>query len=234
MANKITPPERFSPVQWQDSSGTAISATQLNRLENALVELLGEENKSGAVHNLVDTVNKIPDTYAELKHNHLWDDITNHPTDLKEFTDTTSIYATKSQLDDVSVSIPTKVSQLENDQGYLTQHQSLEGKADKDHKHKLEDITDTDFSAYATKAWVTDQEYLTSIPTEYITESELNEKGYLTEHQDLSSYATQEFVKTEVQNVNNINFDDYYTKQDAIGTEDTVVLSCGDSTKLID
>lgn len=35
---------------------------------------------------------------------------------------------------------------------------------------------------------------LQSIPSEYITETELNEKGYLTEHQDLSAYATKDYV----------------------------------------
>ena len=34
--------------------------------------------------------------------------------------------------------------------------------------------------------------YITSIPSEYVTENELNEKGYLTEHQDLSGYAKKE------------------------------------------
>lgn len=31
--------------------------------------------------------------------------------------------------------------------------------------------------------------FITEIPSEYITESELNEKGYLTEHQSLEGYA---------------------------------------------
>lgn len=44
--------------------------------------------------------------------------------------------------------IPTKISELENDKGYLT-----------------------------------------TIPSEYVTEQELENKGYLTEHQDLSDYA---------------------------------------------
>ena len=62
-------------------------------------------------------------------------------------------YATKDELNNKAdkSSIPTKVSQLENDNGYIT-----------------------------------------TIPSEYITESELNNKGYLTEHQDLSGYATKD------------------------------------------
>ena len=34
-----------------------------------------------------------------------------------------------------------------------------------------------------------DSGFITSVPSEYITETELNAKGYLTEHQDLSGYA---------------------------------------------
>lgn len=64
-------------------------------------------------------------------------------------------YATVSEL-------PTKVSQLSNDSGYLN-----------------------------------------SIPAEYITESELNSKGYLTEHQDISGKADKvdTYTKTEVNNL---------------------------------
>ena len=46
-----------------------------------------------------------------------------------------------------------------------------------------------------------DSNFLTSIPSEYITETELNNKGYLTEHQSLDNYATKE----ELNNKANIN-----------------------------
>jgi hypothetical protein len=39
-----------------------------------------------------------------------------------------------------------------------------------------------------------DKNYLTAIPSEYITESELAAKGYLTQHQSLENYATKEYV----------------------------------------
>lgn len=39
-----------------------------------------------------------------------------------------------------------------------------------------------------------DTGYLTSIPSEYVTETELNAKGYLTEHQSLEGLATQEYT----------------------------------------
>lgn len=47
-----------------------------------------------------------------------------------------------------------------------------------------DDLTDKptipSLTEYATQTWVTDQGYLTSIPSEYITETELNAKGYQT------------------------------------------------------
>lgn len=62
--------------------------------------------------------------------------------------------------------IPTKTSELENDSNFLTQHQSL--------------------SAYSTTAQNDEKyqpkgSYLTSIPSEYITESKLTAKGYATQ-----------------------------------------------------
>ena len=42
-----------------------------------------------------------------------------------------------------------------------------------------------------------DNKYISSIPEEYVTENELNSKGYLTEHQSLSDYAK----KTEIPNI---------------------------------
>ena len=54
-------------------------------------------------------------------------------------------------------------------------------------------------SGYATESFVTEQigkiqipdvsNFLTTIPDDYITEDELNQKGYLTEHQSLDDYA---------------------------------------------
>ena len=61
-------------------------------------------------------------------------------------------------------------------------------------------LENSDLNNYAKKSDIptktseltNDSGFLTSIPDEYITEEELNEKGYLTEHQDLSNYATKD------------------------------------------
>ena len=92
-------------------------------------------------------------------------------------------------------------------------------------------INSIDLSSYAKKTDIPDvSRYLTSIPEEYVTETELNAKGYLTEHQDLSAYAlkteiptvpsldgyaTTEYVDNAIANVpsgGNVDLSNYYTK----------------------
>ena len=92
-------------------------------------------------------------------------------------------------------------------------------------------INSIDLSSYAKKTDIPDVSgYLTSIPSEYVTETELNAKGYLTEHQDLSAYAlktalptvpslagyaTTEYVDNAIANVpsgGNVDLSNYYTK----------------------
>ena len=46
-----------------------------------------------------------------------------------------------------------------------------------------------------------DSNYLISIPAEYITETELNNKGYLTEHQSLKGLATENYVNNRFLNI---------------------------------
>lgn len=84
---------------------------------------------------------------------------------------------------DVVLDIPSKTSDLVNDSGYLTEHQSLENYATKDYVSNA-------LTPYAKKSEIPDVSgFLTSIPDEYVTETELDAKGYLTEHQSLAEYA---------------------------------------------
>ena len=92
-------------------------------------------------------------------------------------------------------------------------------------------INSIDLSAYAKKTDIPDvSRFITEIPTEYVTETELNAKGYLTQHQDLSAYAlkteiptvpsldgyaTTEYVDNAIANVptgGNVDLSNYYTK----------------------
>ena len=76
-------------------------------------------------------------------------------------------------------------------------------------------VTDVSSDAYIlnkptipnkTSQLTNDSGYLTSIPSEYITESELNSKGYLTEHQDISG-------KVDKINGKGLSTNDYTTEE---------------------
>ena len=125
--------------------------------------------------------------------------------DLSNYVTKDTVY-TKAQTDALIPSVPSKVSQLENDSNYLS-----------------------------------------SIPEEYVTETELNAKGYLTEHQDLSAYAlkteiptvpsldgyaTTEYVNNAVSNIPTTDLSNYYTKAETYNkTEvDTLVANSGGSS----
>lgn len=91
--------------------------------------------------------------------------------------------------------VPTKLSEFENDVGfineipseYITESElagSLSSKADKTEiPTKVSELEN-------------DRGFISEVPSEYITETELNAKGYLTEHQDISHLATKDELHT--------------------------------------
>lgn len=142
--------------------------------------------------------------------------------------------------------IPTKTSQLENDngylnkipseyvtdeelasKGYLTEHQDisnlatkkelsdgLNGKANSNHTHSqyLTSIP----SEYVTETELNNKKYLTSIPSEYVTETELNNKKYLTsipsEYVTESELNAKDYAtKKDLEDID-VDLTDYYTK----------------------
>jgi hypothetical protein len=69
-------------------------------------------------------------------------------------------------------------------------------------------INDAGFLESVPSEYVTDSElsakgYLTGIPAEYVTETELDAKGYLTQHQDLSGYAKTSQIPTKTSQLSN-------------------------------
>ena len=54
-----------------------------------------------------------------------------------------------------------------------------------------------------TSELVNDSGFLTSVPSEYVTDSELNDKGYLTEHQDISNKADKSEIPTKTSQLTN-------------------------------
>ncbi len=69
-----------------------------------------------------------------------------------------------------------------------------------------------------------DSNYLSSIPEEYVTDIELEAKGYLTEHQDLSNYATKDDINDKMSLPKNEEGDVDF------GEEGKVLTSNGDGT----
>lgn len=105
--------------------------------------------------------------------------------------------------------IPSKTSELENDSGYLTEHQDLSlyaKTADLAQVAKTgsyNDLTDTptipSTTGLASKEYVDQKVESIEIPTK-VSAFE-NDKGYLTEHQDLSAYAKKTEIPTIPTNV---------------------------------
>jgi hypothetical protein len=93
---------------------------------------------------------------------------------------------------------------------YLTAHQDISHLATKeeipnlDGYAKLENIPDV-------------SKFITEIPAIYVTETELENKGYLTEHQSLEGYATESYVLAEIAKAalegNDIDLSAYATKE---------------------
>lgn len=95
--------------------------------------------------------------------------------------------------------IPTKNSQLENDSGYLTEHQSLDGFATTEYVDK-EISKETDVLEAAVQALnskISEKANAADVPTK--TSQLANDSGYLTEHQSLAGYATTEYVDGKIE-----------------------------------
>ena len=83
----------------------------------------------------------------------------------------------------------------------------LSGLATKDELNAKADVEDIPTKVSQLE---NDSNYLTSIPSEYITETELNDKGYLTEHQDISGKVDKEDGKglislSEIERLKNVD-----------------------------
>ena len=124
-----------------------------------------------------------------------------------------AIASAKTEIEAEIPTVPTKVSAFENDVPYLTEHQSLSG--------------------YATEQWVLDKNYITGVDlSDYALKSEIptvptsntaftNDAGYLTEHQSLSGYATEQWV-LDKNYITGVDLSNYATK-DEIPTVPTKV-----------
>ena len=142
-----------------------------------------------------------------------------------------SAYAKKTDIPSLNgyalkTEIPTKVSELENDSGYLTQHQDLSAYA-----LKTEIPTVPSLDGYATTEYVDNA--IANVPSggnvdlsNYYTKAETNALIPSTE-----GLATEEYVNNAVSNIPTTDLSNYYTKNETYSkTEvDTLVANSGGS-----
>ena len=111
--------------------------------------------------------------------------------------------------------IPTSLSQLTNDSGFITASQvpapDLSGYVTTEALNAKGYITSVP-SEYVTETELNAKGYLTSVPSEYVTEDELSAKGYLTSVPD--GYALKTEIPTKVSQLTN---DSNFITQDTFG-----------------
>ena len=112
-----------------------------------------------------------------------------------------------------------------NEQGFLTQHQDLSNYATKDEIPNLDGYAKTSEIPTKVSELENDSNYLSSIPEEYVTETELEAKGYLTEHQDLSAYATKDEIPTVPSKVSELTNDSNYQTAEQVNSTVTTEIA---------
>ena len=127
---------------------------------------------------------------------------------------------------------PEQLEALRGPQGEKGDTPSLDGYAtetfvtDKIAEAQLNSGENIDLTDYALKTDIptntsqltNDSGYLTAIPDEYVTDTELNNKGYLTEHQSLENYA----LKTEIPEIP--NFISYFSNDVGYVDHDYLIM----------
>ena len=100
-----------------------------------------------------------------------------------------------------AITVPTKVSELQNDAGYLTQHQDISGKASKSDLTAHTGNNTVHVTAEEKAAWngksnfsgsyndLSDKPTIPTVPTK--VSAFTNDAGYLTQHQDISGKASK-------------------------------------------
>ncbi len=156
-----------------------------------------ELNAKGYLTEHQDISGKVDKSYVDTElakksdktHTHSYNDLSDKPT-----IPSVDGLATKKELTD---GLATKSDTTHTHDQYLTEHQDLSNYALK-----------TELPTVPTKVsqLQNDKGYITEIPSEYITETELSAKGYLTEHQDISG-------KVDKINGKGLSTNDYTTEE---------------------
>ena len=116
-------------------------------------------------------------------------------------------YFTEEDIDEIAdaaagkVHVPSNVSELVNDAGYLTEHQDISGKADKDEIPTRVSELENDAGYLTEHQDVSGKADKSELPTR-VSELE-NDAGYLTAHQDISQKADKSEIPTKVSELEN-------------------------------
>lgn len=196
----------YNKTEWE--KGDIITSNKLNKIEDALYEIkaadddfVTNEALEAALANKADAEHKHTASsitgLARVATTGSYNDLSNKPN--------MATYATKTELANKANTNHThtgyaNATHTHNEYapsshthtGYATTADVI-NKADKNHTHSNY-IEQSALSNYATKSYVDNSGFITSIPSQYITEGEL-ENSLATK-----AYATQDFVNTQIRN----------------------------------
>lgn len=131
--------------------------------------------------------------------------------------------AVAEEIKNIQVDLGNYYTKTEVDEKIANVNVDLTGYATETYvQEQINAIPEPDLSDYALKTdiptnvsdFTNDAGYITGIPDEYVTDAELESKGYLTEHQDLSAYA----LKTEIPSIEGLATEKYVN--DAVAAVD--------------
>ena len=197
----------YNKTVWR--TGDIITSNKLNKLEEALYEINAADSNFVTIEVLETELNN----KADKAHSHSAANISGLATVAKSgsYNDLSnkpnmSSYATKTELANKANTTHTHneyanaththngyASSSHNHDEYYASAADVIGKADKVHTHSNY-LTQDALSNYATKSYVDNQGFITSIPSAYITESELQTK--LAD----KAYATISYVDVSIKN----------------------------------
>ena len=185
--------------------------------EDMLGPVIGKDGLVTSIR-IGDTVYEHKEGCIELPNFITTDDLSDYvkKTELPSIEDLATETFVKDEIAKIEIAdIPTKVSELENDAGYIT----------------VSDIPEINLSDYynksETEALVSEALGGITIPdtSEFITIEDVEAKGYLTEHQDLSDYAKKTDIPSPELFIIDFNAPDYTKAVEAYNSGKVLLLS---------
>ena len=184
--------ERLKGKSTSDNSQADSAQVDITTIQNDVAQI-------DVVDGILNVVWQRGDIISSTKLNQMTEAINNNTRTNKSHEDKIT------QIENELTGIPTKTSQLQNDSDFTT-NASVDAKI-------ASAVTggQVDLSSYAKKTDIptrtgqltNDSGFITEIPSEYITEDELNAKGYLTQHQDISNKADRSEIPTRTSQLEN-------------------------------